>query len=228
MLFCGKATAKAAITGHYFGVPVNAVLPRIGFAAKLLLMQFLAATCEAVAATPKKTEKVRLVAAYFGSRSVLEAAQAAIFLSGRAFPAWEQRTLQIGGTLLWRAVAEVSGKGEVALTASYRRHGDLGSAAHEVLLNAVLAKDVVTEAVRASAGEGLSVLELAATFDELARKSTTAHKVAVLEELLRRATPLEAKYLIKITCASACAKAWWKRPSLRASMKLRRRFRGLT
>src|SRR2546421_11773916 len=96
-------------------------------------MQQFAATCEAVAATTKKTEKVRLVAEYFRSRSTSEAAQAAIFLSGRAFPAWDERTLQIGGTLLWRAVAEVSGKGEAALTAAYRRHGDLGSAAHEVL-----------------------------------------------------------------------------------------------
>ena len=96
----------------------------------MLLMQSLAATCEAVAATPKKTEKARLVAEHFRSRSMKESAQAAIFLSGRAFPAWERRTLQVGGTLLWRAVAEVSGKGEVALTAAYRRHGDLGSAGH--------------------------------------------------------------------------------------------------
>ena len=63
-------------------------------------MQQFAMTCEAVAATTKKTEKVRLVAEYFRSRPVTEAAQAAIFLSGRAFPAWEERTLQVGGTLL--------------------------------------------------------------------------------------------------------------------------------
>ena len=79
-------------------------------------MQQFAATCEAVAATTKKTEKVRLVAEYFRSRPMAEAAQAAIFLSGRAFPAWDERTLQVGGTLLWRAVAEISNKGDVALT----------------------------------------------------------------------------------------------------------------
>ncbi|HEY6350884.1 MAG TPA: hypothetical protein VI636_15895 [Candidatus Angelobacter sp.] len=94
-----------------------------------------AATCETVAATTKKTEKVRLVAAYFHLRPA-EAGQAAVFLSGRAFPAWEERTLQVGGSLLWRAVAEVSGKGEVALTAAYRRHGDLGAAAQDVLAEA--------------------------------------------------------------------------------------------
>ncbi|HEY6970938.1 MAG TPA: ATP-dependent DNA ligase [Candidatus Angelobacter sp.] len=148
-------------------------------------MQAFAATCEAVAATTKKTEKVRLVAEYFLLRPD-EAAQAAIFLSGRAFPMWEERTLQVGGNLLWRAVAEVSGKGEVALTAAYRRHGDLGAAAADVLAHG------------SPAESSLSVAELAEVFEQLARTSNTAQKLAMLELLLRRATPLAAKYIVKI------------------------------
>ena len=149
-------------------------------------MQALAATAEAVAATTKKTEKVGLVAEYFRSRPVDEAAQAAVFLSGRAFPAWEERTLQIGGTLLWRALGEISGKGEIALTAAYRRHGDLGAAAQDVLEHKALAVS------------SLSIAEVAAAFDELARTSAAAGKLSLLQELLRRATALEAKYVIKI------------------------------
>ena len=122
-------------------------------------MQAFALTADAVAATTKKLEKVRLVAEYFRSRPVDEAAQAAVFFSGRAFPAWEERTLQVGGTLLWRTVGEISGKGEVAMTAAYRRHGDLGAAAQEVLEQTAPAKS------------SLSVAELAAVFDELARTS---------------------------------------------------------
>ncbi len=149
-------------------------------------MQAFALTADAVTATTKKTEKVRLVAEYFRGRPVEEAAQAAVFLSGRAFSAWEERTLQVGGTLLWRTVGEISGKGEVALTAAYRRHGDLGAAAQEVLERT------------ASAKSSLSVAELAAAFDELARTSNTARKLSLLQDLLRRATALEAKYVIKI------------------------------
>jgi DNA ligase-1 len=152
----------------------------------LLWMQAFALTAEAVAATTKKLEKIRLVAEYFRSRSVDEAAQAAVFLSGRAFPAWEERTLQVGGTLLWRTVGEISGKGEVALTAAYRRYGDLGAAAQEVLEPTAPAKS------------SLSITELAAAFDELARTSNTATKLSLLQDLLRRATALEAKYVIKI------------------------------
>jgi DNA ligase 1 len=149
-------------------------------------MQAFAQTADAVAATTKKLEKVRLVAEYFRSRSVDEAAQAAVFLSGRAFPAWEERTLQVGGTLLWRTVGEISGKGEVALTAAYRRYGDLGSAAQDVLERS------------APAQSSLSVAEVAAAFDELARTSTAARKLSLLQDLLRRATVVEAKYVIKI------------------------------
>ncbi len=149
-------------------------------------MQAFAQAADAVAATTKKLEKVRLVAEYFRSRPVDEAAQAAVFLSGRAFPAWEERTLQVGGTLLWRTVGEISGKGEVALTAAYRRHGDLGAAAQDVLERSGPAKS------------SLSVDDLAAIFDELARTSTSARKLSLLQDLLRRATALEAKYVIKI------------------------------
>jgi ATP-dependent DNA ligase I len=149
-------------------------------------MKIFATTAEAVSATTKKTEKIRLVAEYLRSRPVDEAAQAAIFFSGRAFPAWEARTLQVGGTLLWRTVGEISGKGDVALTAAYRRHGDMGSAAQEVLQ------------ATAPATSSLSITELAAVFDELSRTSTAAHKLSLLQGLLRRATALEAKYVIKI------------------------------
>src|SRR5260370_31685025 len=85
-------------------------------------MLAFATTCEAVAATTKKTEKVRLVAEYFLSRPLDEAAQAAIFLSGRAFPAWEERTLQAGGAVVWRRAAGVSGKIRPALTTADRRY----------------------------------------------------------------------------------------------------------
>jgi len=149
-------------------------------------MQAFALTADAVAATTKKLEKVRLVAEYFRSRPVEEAAQAAVFFSGRAFSAWEERTLQVGGTLLWRTVGEISGKGEVALTAAYRRYGDLGAAAQEVLEKTAPAKS------------SLSIADLASAFDELARTSTLARKLSLLQDILRRATALEAKYVIKI------------------------------
>jgi DNA ligase-1 len=148
-------------------------------------MQQLAETCDAVAATSKKTEKVRLVAEFFRAHPE-DAAQAALFLSGRAFPAWDERTLQVGGALLWRAVAEISGRSQAALTAAYRRHGDLGSAAEEILAE--------TAPVKSSS----SVHLVADSLAQLAATSKAAQKSRLIEDLLRRATAVEAKYVIKI------------------------------
>ena len=147
-------------------------------------MRKLAESCEAIAATTKKLQKVAIVADYFRSRSPDEAAISAVFLSGRAFPDWEEATLQVGGRLLWRIVAELSGKEEGGLTAAYRRHGDLGAVAGEVL--------------EERPGQGLSVLEVSRIFREIAAARGPAAKSALVRDLLGRATPLEAKYIVKI------------------------------
>lgn len=149
-------------------------------------MQDFSQLADSVAATTKKTEKVRLVADYFRSRPTDEAPQAAIFLSGRAFSRWEERTLNVGGSLLWRVIGEISGKPDLALTAAYRRCGDLGAAAKEVLEGHAPKKSTLT------------LSALAATFDELARASGAEHKLRLVIDLLRRATSLEAKYIVKI------------------------------
>jgi DNA ligase-1 len=147
-------------------------------------MRKLAETCEAIAATTKKLQKTATVADYFKSRATDEAAVSAVFLSGRAFPAWEETTLQVGGSLLWRVAVELSGKDEAALTAAYRKHGDLGAVAGEILPK--------------NAGQGLNVLDVAGSFRQIAAARGQVAKTALVRDLLARATPLEAKYIVKI------------------------------
>src|SRR6266853_1431893 len=96
-------------------------------------MRHLAAACEALAGTTKKLQKIAMVADYLKSRSPQEAGISAVFLSGRPFPVWEETTLQVGGSLLWRQVAELAENDDATLTAAYRRLGDLGAVAGEVL-----------------------------------------------------------------------------------------------
>ena len=81
----------------------------------------LAEACERIAGTTKKLEKIAIVAEYLKARTLEEASVSAVFLSGRPFPVWEETTLQVGGRVLWRIVAELSGKTEAELTAAYRK-----------------------------------------------------------------------------------------------------------
>jgi len=148
-------------------------------------MKKLAALCEQVAATTKKLEKTAIVAGYLGSIPLDEGVASAIFLSGRAFPVWEETTLQVGGALLFRIVEELSGKSGAELTASYKRHGDLGSVAAEVLPPIKKEGD-------------LSVVEVQRRFREIAVARGVAAKTALLRDLLSQVTPLEAKYIVKI------------------------------
>jgi DNA ligase-1 len=147
-------------------------------------MRKFAETSEAIAATTKKLQKVAIVAEYLKSRTIDEAAVSAIFLSGRPFPAWEETTLQFAGRLLWRVLAELSGQADSALTTSYRKHGDLGAVAGEILPE--------------RPGQGLRILEVAESFRQIAATRGPAAKTARVRDLLARATPLEAKYIVKI------------------------------
>ena len=147
-------------------------------------MRKLAEACEAIAATTKKLQKTALVAEYLKSRTTNEAAISTVFLSGRPFATWEEATMQVGGSLLWGIVTELSGKDESVLTAAYRKYGDLGAVAGEVL--------------QARSGQGLGILEVAAAFRQIAAVRGPAAKSALVRELLLQATPLEAKYIVKI------------------------------
>jgi DNA ligase-1 len=147
-------------------------------------MQRLAIACEAIVGTAKKLLKTAIVADYLKSRTTEEAAVSAVFLSGRPFPAWEETTLQVGGRALWQIVAELSGKDDAELTAAYRLHGDLGAVAGDVLPE--------------RAGQGVGVLEVEERFRQIAAARGPSAKAAGVRDLVSRATPLEAKYIIKI------------------------------
>jgi DNA ligase 1 len=148
-------------------------------------MRTFAQTCDRVAATSKKLEKIRLVAEYLSSIRVAEAVVTAVFLSGRPFPIWEETTLNVGGALLWRVVEELSAKTDGELSAAYRRHGDLGAVAGELLPALPPTKD-------------LMVSEVQAMFRKMAAARGPAAKGALVRELLTHVPPLEAKYIIKI------------------------------
>jgi DNA ligase-1 len=129
------------------------------------------------AATNAPTERLR------------DAGLFALYLAGQPFAENDPRKLNAGGALLSRAVLSVSGATDAALTAAYRRHGDLGAAAHDLL---------VAPYGIAPSDATLTLEDVAEVFAGMAVARTTAVRAALVEGLLRRATALEAKYLLKL------------------------------
>lgn len=110
----------------------------------------------------------------------------ALYLAGTPFAEADPRKLNAGGALLSKALLSVSGATNIVLTAAYKRHGDLGAAAFDLLQGS------------AAPIASLTLQEVAEAFAAMAVAKTTAIRAALVEGLLRRATALEAKYLLKL------------------------------
>jgi DNA ligase-1 len=111
----------------------------------------------------------------------------ALYLAGTPFAEADSRKLNAGGALLSKALVAVSGASDVELTAAYRRHGDMGAAAFDLL--AVSSAGKTAE---------LTLEDVADAFAAMAVAKTTAIRAGLVEGMLRRATALEVKYLLKL------------------------------
>ena len=118
----------------------------------------------------------------------------AMYLAGAPFAEADGRKLNAGGALLTKALLAVSGASEGELGAAYRRHGDMGAAAFDLMV----ARDQGTGIRDQSAAGGLTLAEVAEVFAGMAGTRTTAARLALVEGLLRRARPVEVKYLLKL------------------------------
>lgn len=150
------------------------------------LEQF-ARTAEAVAATTRKLAKAALLGEYFEALTDEDLARAARYFAGQRFAQKDARTTNVGGRILAEAVSAATGFSVENLSPRYVRLGDGGDVAFEV----------VAESGRRNAPS----LTLEQTESLLARLSETRGskgKQKLLVEVLMLATPLEAKYLVKL------------------------------
>ncbi|MDQ2924719.1 MAG: ATP-dependent DNA ligase [Acidobacteriota bacterium] len=138
---------------------------------------------------------------YMGHPNLAGAGLFALYLAGQPFAENDPRKLNAGGALLSRAVLAVSGANETALTTAYRRHGDLGAAAFDLMVardEATVSRLTVGQMPVGQTPGGLTLGDVAEGFAAMAVARTTAARAALVEGLLRRATALEAKYLLKL------------------------------
>jgi DNA ligase-1 len=110
----------------------------------------------------------------------------AMYLAGLPFAEADGRKLNAGGAMLTKALLEVSRAAEGELRAAYRKWGDMGAAAFELMSG------------REPADGGLTLVEVAEAFAGMAAAKTMAVRLRLVEGLLRRASPLEVKYLLKL------------------------------
>src|SRR5665213_1485771 len=157
----------------------------------MALFRDVADLAEMLAAEPGRLKKraaiAKTIAAVHAAAPESEdAGLFALYLAGTPFAEADSRKLNAGGALLTKALLSVSGATNAALTAAYKRHGDLGAAAFDLLEG------------NAPKEPSLTLKEVAAIFEQMAVARTTAIRAALVEGLLRQATALETKYLLKL------------------------------
>jgi DNA ligase-1 len=157
----------------------------------MTLFADLARLAEALAREGSRLKKRAAIAeairaAHEAAPETDDAGLLAMYIAGTPFAESDPRKLNAGGALLSKAVKTVTGASDAALTAAYRRHGDLGAAAFDLLPSTAQQVEVLT------------LRDVQEAFAAMALARTTAARAALVEGLLRRATALEAKYLLKL------------------------------
>lgn len=150
----------------------------------------LAAVYERLEATPKRLEMRSILAELFRPLPAATLGPVLYLSQGLLRPEYEGVELGVADSLARRAVALATGTDESAVARRTERSGDLGTTAQEL----------VAAQHRLSDGEPLTVREVYAELERIARakgEGSQETKVQILRELLVRASPIEAKYLVR-------------------------------
>jgi ATP-dependent DNA ligase I len=147
-------------------------------------MQEFARTGAAVGATPATLEKTRTLGAYFRTLGEDDLRRAAVYMSGRAFPPSQRRTLGLGWSTVSKVISSLSQRDENELGEIFRRHSDLGDWAGEAL-------------DRPAEPEHVSLADVEATFEGI-RTARGNAKAKPLEALLRRLDSESTRFFVKI------------------------------
>jgi DNA ligase-1 len=148
-----------------------------------------AQAADAVSATTKRLEKLAILAGYLAPLDDADLAIAARFLSGRPFPASDERTLNVGFSVISTILIELSGIDPATYGPLVVRLGDLGEVAAEIM---------PAEPVVGAQQEPITLRSALDVFERIASTRGTGQKALLLRDLLASATPLEAKYIAKL------------------------------
>ena len=150
-------------------------------------LQAFAECAEAVAATTRKLVKAAILGDYLKTLSDPDLTRAARYFAGQQFALNDARTTNVGGSIIGAALSEATGFSAEDLSPRWVRLGDPGEVAAEIVKEA-----------RHSFQPTITLAETESLIGRLSETRGIKNKTALLTAVLHRATPLEAKYLVKL------------------------------
>src|SRR6266481_9165729 len=140
---------------------------------------------ESIAATSAKLEKVRLLAEYLRALKSDQLSIVTTYLTGRAFPQSDLRTLQAGWAVIYRALVAATKISDAEFHRIAASHGDLGKTAFEVLEGR-------------TKPQSFSILESRELFEKPHRARGPIAKTELLQMRFANLSPREGQYVVKI------------------------------
>ncbi|MCL4430679.1 MAG: hypothetical protein M1167_08000 [Chloroflexi bacterium] len=150
---------------------------------------------EKVEATKKRLEIIDQTANYLKTLGADEVEAAANMMVGRGFPKYSQKTLDVSWSTLTRIFERISQFDWNLFRQAMAATGDIGSATKTVLEQSKAKKQTqLTQTF-------LTITEVKRAFEVIAQaqgSGSRTKKERLITALLSQATPVEAKYLVKI------------------------------
>ncbi|MGD8565226.1 MAG: ATP-dependent DNA ligase [Candidatus Bathyarchaeota archaeon] len=152
--------------------------------------------CEKLEKTRKRLLMVDLVSEFLLELDEDEVEPATSMILGRALPKWDQKTLDVSWATLRETLGRITGVDWKTFLTTFNKTGDIGSTAR-----ALLEKRKRDKQLKLFKNKTLSTTEVRQTFKTLSEVTgggSREKKRRIVEALLSSASPLEAKYLIRI------------------------------
>jgi len=140
---------------------------------------------EAIAATPAKLEKIRLLADYLHGLTSDQLPVVTPYFTGKAFAQSDPRTLQVGWAVIFRALQTATKVSDAEFHRIASAHGDAGKTAFEALDGRTTPKE-------------FSIRESGKLFENLHRTRGPIAKSELLRNRFSKLSAREGQYVVKI------------------------------
>jgi len=152
----------------------------------------LTACYEAIDKTTKRLQKTAVIVELLKELSPKEYPAVLLLLQGRIFPVWSQQKIGMAAKLVAKAISIATGMTIEEIEQEWKKIGDLGDVAEQFVgrkRQATLFSESLTVAKVFSNAQKISTME---------GGGSTDRKIKLVAELLTSATPVEAKYVVRM------------------------------
>ncbi len=157
-----------------------------------MLFSRIAETFERVEAASSRIKMTGILAELFAEAGSSEIARVVYLCQGQLGPAYERLESGMGENFVVQAISKITGHSEQKVKAFYKEKGDLGLVAQEL---------VQQKKQKSLFAESLSLEKVFGNFLRIARaegRGSQEAKKRLLAELLNSASPLEAKFIVRV------------------------------